>query len=466
MTTDIITDKKGEAFGIVQRLRGEGFQAFIVGGAVRDMVMGIPPKDYDIATDASPEEVERLFERVYPVGAKFGVSMVLLGKNTYEVAMFRRDGAYVDGRRPTRVDRSDEVEDVRRRDFTINALLYDPEKDRIYDHVGGVEDIQRGIIRSVGDPFQRFEEDRLRMLRAVRFAARFGFVIEPKTMEAIRRNAVRVVSVSFERIGEELSRMFTGSHPELALDLLDESGLLEVALPEVAALKGVEQSPEHHPEGDVYAHTRLMLKLFGGGSQVMAFAALLHDIGKPATFTLTDRARFNRHDEIGAEIAETVLRRLRFSGDTITRVHELVRKHMQFMNVPRMKRSTLLRFMARPDFGELLELHRLDCLASHCDLSTYDFLKGEMRREREENHPLTLPEPLLRGDDLIALGMEPGPQFGEILREAMDAQLEGAIRTKDDALKMARENWSPHPSRKTLPRRKNTGGDPPASRGA
>lgn len=464
MITDLFMEKKSEAFGIVQRLRAEGFKAFIVGGAVRDMVMGIEPKDYDIATDASPGEVESLFDRVCPVGAKYGVSMVLMGKNTYEAAMFRRDGVYEDGRRPSRVDHADEIEDVRRRDFTINALLYDPEEDRILDYTGGLVDIRQGVIRTVGDPFTRFEEDRLRMLRAIRFAARFEFVIEPETMKAIQSNASLVLSVSFERIGEELSRMFTGSHPGRALALLNESGLLEAVLPEVAAFRGIEQSPEHHPEGDVFEHTKLMLGLYGGGSPVMAFAILLHDIGKPAAFTMTDRARFNRHDEIGAEIAEAILRRLRFSNDTVTRVRELVRRHMQFMNVMRMKRSTLRRFMASPNFEELLELHRLDCMASHGDLSVYDFLKEEMRRRQDKNLSLTLPEPLLRGDDLIAMGLEPGPRLGEILRETMDAQLEGKIRTKDEALEMAREIHALLLSRKTPPKRRSTGADSPGSR--
>lgn len=439
--TDIITHQKAEAFHIVTRLRERGHRAFIVGGAVRDLVMGLEPKDWDIATNAAPEEVERVFERVYPVGARFGVSLVMIGKNAYEVAMFRRDGAYEDGRRPVVVEPSDEVEDVRRRDFTINALLYDPEDERVIDHVGGVEDIRRGIIRTVGNPFERFAEDRLRLLRAVRFAARFGFAIEPAALEAIRANAVRILSVSAERIGDELAKIVSGPNPDQALTLLDESGLLEAVLPEVAAMKGVEQSPEHHPEGDVFVHTRLMLKLFGGGTTAMGFAVLLHDVGKPPTFVMADRARFNRHDEIGAELAERILRRLRLDGDTIDRVSILVRKHMQFMNVPRMRESTLRRFMALPEFGELLELHRLDCLASHCDLSTYEFLKERMRRQEENHTPLTLPSPLIRGDDLIELGFEPGPSFGRILNEVQDAQLEGLVNTRNEALEYVRNRY-------------------------
>ncbi len=452
---DILANIRNAAFEIVFRLRDAGYKAFIVGGAVRDMVMELEPKDYDIATDAPPEEVERLFDRVYPIGAKFGVSLVMVGKNTYEVAMFRKDGAYEDGRRPTLVERSDEIEDVNRRDFTINALIYDPADDRVIDHVGGVEDIRRRIIRTVGDPFLRFNEDRLRMLRAVRFAARFGFSVDPETMEAIRAHVGRIVSVSCERIGEELSKIFTGNHPDLGLTLLDESGLLDAVLPEVAAMKGVEQAPEHHPEGDVFEHTRLMLKIFGGGSQVMAFAVLLHDVGKPPAFSLTDRARFNRHDEIGAEIAGNMLRRLRFSGDIIWRVRELVRKHMHFMNVPRMKESTLRRFMAQPEFEELLELHRLDCLASHCDLSIYHFLKERMGRQEKENRPLTLPPPLIRGDDLIELGFEPGPIFSRILNDVQDAQLEGELTSRDEALTFVKERFAPPAPGKTS-RQKST----------
>jgi poly(A) polymerase len=451
--TDINTGKKAESFGIVSRLRAAGYKAFIVGGAVRDMVMGLEPKDYDIATDASPEEVERLFERVHPVGAKFGVSLIIMGENTYEVAMFRKDGVYEDGRRPAGVDRSDEIGDVKRRDFTINALLYDPADDRIIDHVGGVGDIENRIIRTVGDPFLRFDEDRLRMLRAVRFAARFGFAIESGTMEAIRANARHISSVSPERIGEELAKMFTGQHPDSSLALLDESGLLERVLPEVAAMKAVEQQPEYHPEGDVFEHTRLMLHLFGGGSVVMAFAALLHDVGKPPAFSRTDRVRFTGHDEVGAEMAENILRRLRLNGETVTRVRGLVRNHMKFQNVPGMRKSTLRRFMAQPHFEELLELHRLDRLAGNRDLSTYHFLKERMEHPDEEAGDLTLPPPFLRGGNLIELGIEPGPVFGRILSEALDAQLEGVIASQSEALEWVRERFGSLISKKTTERK-------------
>jgi poly(A) polymerase len=442
-----------EAVRIVLRLREAGYRAYIVGGAVRDMVMGIEPKDYDIATDASPAEVERLFDRVYDVGVKFGVSLVGIGSRTYEVAMFRRDGVYEDRRRPSQVERSDEIGDVRRRDFTMNALLYDPVDDQIIDHVGGVEDIRGCIVRTVGDPLLRFEEDRLRMLRAVRFAARFEFTIDPAAMTAIRSLAPLVTSVSAERIGEELAKTFTGPHPGRALSLLEESGLLTAVLPEVSALKGVEQSPEHHPEGDAFAHTRAMLDLMEGGSLTLAFGVLLHDIGKPVTASKKGHTRFPCHNEVGADLAAAVLRRLRLSGETVVRVRELVRKHMRFLNVPFMKRSTLCRFMAEPDFEELLELHRLDTLARCGNLATHRLLEEELRREREKHPALALPKSLIDGGDLIGMGYEPGPLFREVLDAVTDAQLEGKISTKSEAESFVREMFPCCSSRKTRGRK-------------
>ena len=335
-------------------------------------------------------------------------------------------------------------------------------EDRIIDHVGGVEDIHNRIIRTVGDPVERFGEDRLRMLRAVRFAARLGFSIEPEAMEAIRRNASRIFEVSCERIGDEICKMFTGPNPDKALSLLDESGLLREILPEVSALKGVIQSPEYHPEGDVFEHTLLMVKMFGGGTATLAFGILFHDIGKPAAFEMTDRARFNRHDEVGAEIAVRILKRLRFENATISRVHDLVRKHMQFMNVPSMKRSTFRRFIGQPGFEEMLELYRLDSLASHGKLDIYTFLAREIASERANNKTLDLPKRLVSGDDLIALGLEPGPLFKTILDEIMDAQLEGKINTRNEALEFLKEHFS-RQVRKT-PEQKSIVPDPPASR--
>jgi poly(A) polymerase len=319
--------------------------------------------------------------------------------------------------------------------------------------VGGIEDIRRGIVRTVGDPVLRFEEDRLRMLRAVRFAALFNFTIAPEAMTAIRSLARLVTTVSAERIGEELAKTFTGPHPGRALSLLDESGLLAVVLPEVSALKGVEQSPEYHPEGDAFVHTRAMLDLSGGGSETLAFALLLHDVGKAVTATEEGRTRFPCHDKVGAELASAILRRLRMSRETVVRVRELVRKHMRFMNVPSMKRSTLRRFMAEPEFEELLELHRLDTLARGGSLATHRFLEEELRRVREKHPTLALPKPLLDGGDLIALGYDPGPLFREVLDAVTDAQLEGKIGTKSEAESFVREMFPGHSSWKTPGRR-------------
>jgi len=449
---------KRNALKIIKRLHDAGFTAYIVGGAVRDMVMSKEPEDYDIATDAPPAKVARLFRRVIPVGREFGVSMVVLGGKQYEVAGFRSEGVYLDGRRPSYTEPSTELEDVKRRDFTVNAMLYDIVSGRVIDYVGGRDDIEKRIIRTVGKPDERFAEDRLRMLRAVRFASRLDFTIDSATFEAICRNASGITDVSFERIGEELSKMVTGSHPERALSLLDETGLLAVILPEVAAMKGVEQPPLFHPEGDVFAHTRHMLDLFGGGSVTLAFGILLHDVGKPATFTVTDRIRFNRHDEVGADIAGSVLSRLRFSKEIISRVRALVKNHMRFMHVPDMKQSTLRRFMALEGFDEMLELFRLDCRASHTNLDIYEFIRQEMEREIP-----VIPDPLLTGDDLIAAGYEPGPVFSTILGKLVDAQLEGIVINRDQARSFVLRHYPPEKKRQNQRQRSNQS-DSPESR--
>ena len=393
---------KNNAFKLVRTLRAAGFKAFIVGGAPRDMVMGLEPVDYDIATNASPGDVSRVFERTYPVGKDFGVSIVMLGEDSFEVSQFRTEGEYVDGRRPSSVSPADETEDVKRRDFTMNAMMYDPDRDELIDLVSGIEDIEAGIIRAIGDPQKRVDEDHLRMLRAVRFSARFHFRIESGTYEAIKRNVRKIERISPERIGEELSKMFSGDNPAEALSILDTTGLLEVVLPEVHALKGVEQPEKYHPEGDVFEHTRLMLEMFGGGSATLAFGILLHDIAKLVTATKTDRIRFNLHDKVGKDLAGTIMRRLRFSGDSVRKVQELVGSHMRFINAPHMKRSTLRRFIASEGFEELVELFRFDCLASHGNLDLYDFMKAETARVQCEDDSLDLPEPLLDGKALIS----------------------------------------------------------------
>lgn len=445
--SDSISDN---ALAVVDRLIAAGFQAYIVGGAVRDMVLSVPPKDYDIATNACPEDVARIFPRIIPVGREFGVSLVPYGGDMFEVAMFRSDGVYEDGRRPVGVLPSDLEGDLKRRDFTINAMAYDPRDDSFIDPVGGMQDIAARTIRTVGNPVERFTEDRLRMLRAVRFAANLGFVIESATFHAVFVNARLVESVSRERIGEELANMFTGPHPGVALRLLDGTGLLDVVLPEVAVMKGVTQPPEYHPEGDVFEHTLAMLDLYEGGSVSLAFGILLHDAGKPSTRTVTDRIRFNRHDEAGAEIASSVMRRLRFSGDITVRVIRLVRNHMRFINVRAMKESTLRRFMAEDGFDELLELFRLDCLARGASLETYEYVVSL----REKLGPV-LPEPLISGQDIIDEGYKPGPTFKTILRAVSDAQMEGIVTTREDALAYVRRLYPAQCRRSCRTRKSN-----------
>ena len=422
------------AVTIVRRLRDAGFNAYIVGGAVRDMVMGLTPKDYDIATDASPEAVAGLFGRTHAIGAQFGIGTVTLGGHAFEVAQFRKDGVYEDGRHPSSTEPSGALEDVKRRDFTINALLYDPDTDTIIDHVGGVEDIHAGIVRTIGAPEQRFAEDNLRMLRAVRFTAHLDFMIDKKTLDAIKRNALNIGRVSNERVRDELNRMFTGNHPDRAFTLLDETGLLAVVLPEVSAMKGIAQPETFHPEGDVFEHTRLMFKLFGGGAVPLAWGILLHDVGKPPTLSHTDRIRFTGHDTIGAEMAKTIMKRLKFSTILVNRVTALVKNHLRFIHVRDMKKSTLHRFMSLDGFHEMLELYRLDCLASHGNLEIYDYLQREMACEHREKKNLKLPAPLLNGHDLIALGYEPGPLFKEMLNHLIDAQIEKNIATREEAV--------------------------------
>ena len=425
--------KRALALRIVKILHDAGHDAFIVGGAVRDMVMGIVPADYDIATSAAPDEVAGLFDIVHPVGAKYGVSMVVLEGLPFVVARFRTEGPYVDGRRPEKVEPAVAREDVLRRDFTINALMYDPFEDRIIDYVGGKKDISAGLIRTVGNPHQRFLEDRLRMLRAVRFAARFDFTLDDAVRGAILSHAAEVTDVSPERLGDEMLRMLTGPHADRALTLLDETGLLAVVLPEISAMKGVEQPPEFHPEGDVFTHTVAMFRESRGLSPSLALGILLHDVGKPLTMTRGDRIRFNRHAEEGARIAETVCRRLRFSNGIIRKVVELVRTHMHFMNVRHMRPATLRRFVAQDNFEELLELHRLDCVAGSGNLDNWLFIMDMVEKlERAEGRKL--PKPLINGRDLIGLGYRPGPDFKEILGCVGDRQYEGALTSREDAI--------------------------------
>jgi poly(A) polymerase len=434
-------DMEQIATSIVARLRDRSHTAYFAGGCVRDLVRGTKPKDYDVATDARPEQVQALFPRTYAVGAHFGVIVVLEGGFQFEVATFRSDGLYIDGRHPVEVHFSSAEEDARRRDFTINGMFYDPIAREVIDFVGGRADLQARLIRAIGVPEQRFAEDRLRMLRAIRFATVLGFEIEQKTWNALVARAESIKDISAERIREELVRIFLSPHRVRGFDLLDRSGLLRPILPEIEPMKGCAQPEQFHPEGDVFQHTRLMLELLPEKvSMPLVFSVLLHDVGKPPTSSVDEngRIRFNGHDRIGAEMTETIMERLRFSRAEIDATVEMVRQHMVFKDVPRMRVAKLKRFMARPTFEDELELHRVDCASSHRMMENYDFLV--QKREEFANEPI-IPPPLVRGDDLIAMGMKPGPRFGEILEAVETRQLEGALKTREQALDWVKREY-------------------------
>ena len=426
---------EAQARAIVQKLTNAGFTAFYAGGCVRDRLLGITPKDYDIATDAPPETVQRLFPRTVAVGAHFGVICVLEGGHEFEVATFRSDEAYVDGRHPTGVTFSTPRLDAERRDFTINGMFFDPLREEVIDYVGGRADLEARVLRAIGDPAQRFREDRLRLLRAVRFAATFDLQIDPSTWQAVRENAAQIHVVSAERIREELVRIFTHPTRVRGFDLLDASGLMREILPEIEALKGCEQPPQFHPEGDVFVHTRLMLKLLPpDASPTLVFAVLLHDIGKPSTFSLDPaegRIRFSGHDKVGAEMTLAIMERLRFSREAIDTAVQSVANHMVFKDVKSMRVAKLKRFMAHAHFDEELELHRVDCASSHGMLDNYDFLL--QKKAEFANEPL-IPPPLINGRDVIALGWKPGPKIGEILEAVQTRQLEGTLTGREEAL--------------------------------
>jgi poly(A) polymerase len=435
--------KAQHASRIVEALRESGHSAYLAGGCVRDLLLGREPADYDIATSATPHEVMRLFPQTYAVGVQFGVVLVPVRSDSVtgerdnyaiEVATFRSDGAYSDGRRPDEVRFSSEGRlDVQRRDFTINGLLLDPITEEVLDYVGGREDLRLKTIRAIGEAHLRFTEDKLRLLRAVRFAARLGYKIEPRTFAAIRELAPQIHQVSRERIRDEILKMLTEGQARRAFELLDQTGLLDQVVPEIKKMQGVEQPPQFHPEGDVWTHTLMLLEgLPAGCSKTLALGALLHDVGKPPTFRRApDRIRFDQHAEVGAKMAEEICRRFRLSSDEIEQVCALVANHMRFGDVTRMKESTFKRFVRLPEFHEHLELHRLDCLGSHRSLDLYEFTQDKLRNLPAE---AIRPTPLLTGDDLIQAGYTPGPEFKELLTAVEDAQLEGSIRTKDEAL--------------------------------
>ncbi len=424
---------------VVATLRSAGHQAYLVGGCVRDWLMGIQPKDFDISTDARPDRIMDLFPRSGRVGAHFGVILVRDVFAQVEVATFRSDHEYLDGRRPAAVHfETDPRQDVLRRDFTINGLMSDPDTGRVLDFVDGRADLERRLVRAIGDPSLRFAEDHLRMLRAVRFAARLGFDIEPSTFAAIRNSPEMIRRVSAERIRDELVRILTEGGARRGFEMLDESGLLQVILPEIAAMKGVEQPPEFHPEGDVWTHTLLLLEQLDHPTPTLALGALLHDVGKPPTFHVAERIRFDGHVEEGVALAHGILNRLRFSREEAEQVEALVANHMRFKDVQQMKESTLKRFLRMPAFNEHLELHRLDVLSSNRRLENYEFLR--QRAEVISDEQLK-PQRLLNGADLIAAGYEPGPRFTQILETVEDAQLEGRIHTAGEAIELVRQRF-------------------------
>jgi len=422
---------------LVRRLRESGFIAYFAGGCVRDALLRKQPKDIDIATDAEPDDVQKLFTRTVAVGVKFGVVRVLESGFEFEVATFRSDGVYLDGRRPISVTFSSPEEDAKRRDFTINGMFYDPVQDQVVDFVGGKSDLEHRLVRAIGDPKERFAEDHLRLLRAVRFAAALDFEIDSATWQAVTENAHQIKTVSQERIRDELVKIMADPHRVRGLDLLDQSGLLPNILREVTRMHGCEQPPQFHPEGDVYVHTRLMLSLLpADASPLLALSVLLHDIGKPVTYSFDEvdqRIRFNGHDQVGAEMAAEIMTRLRFSNEEIDTVVEAIRNHMVFKDTPNMRPAKLRRFMGRQNFPLELELHRVDCLGSHGDLQTYDLLVN--KQKEFENEPI-IPPPLLTGRELIALGLKPGPRFGEILEAVQTAQLDGEINDRAGALRL------------------------------
>ena len=440
---------------IVRQLRAHGHQAYLAGGCVRDLLLGREPSDYDVATDASPQQVMQIFPQTFAVGAQFGVVLVPLAKTAsgssavgpnervpvVEVATFRSDLGYSDGRHPDEVRFSKEPrEDVQRRDLTINGMLLDPVSDEVLDFVGGRADLKAGIVRAIGDPERRFAEDKLRMLRAVRFAARFEYQIDAATLAAIQKLAAQIHQVSCERVREELTKMLTEGRAHRAFQLLDESKLLAEVLPEISAMKGVEQPPQFHPEGDVFVHTLLLLeKLPAGCSKTLAWGALLHDVGKPPTFRVApDRIRFDGHVEVGVKMAAEILRRLRFSNDDTDEILALVDNHMRFADVQRMKESTLKKFLRLPGFDEHLELHRIDCLSSNGIVESYEYVREKLLAMPPE---AIRPTPLITGRDLIEAGYEPGPRFKEVLAAVEDAQLEGRLASRVAAMEYVRREF-------------------------
>lgn len=434
---------RARATEIVKRLVEAGHEAFFAGGCVRDMLLGRDPQDYDITTSARPEQVRQLFDNTVPVGEQFGVVLVVLDDTHFEVATFRTEGDYLDGRRPSEVAYAGAEEDVRRRDFTVNGLLYDPLHEQVTDYVGGRADLTAGVIRAIGPPRQRFAEDKLRLLRAVRLAANLDFEIESDTLAAVGAMAADIAVVSWERISEELLKLLTRPGAARGLQMLHDTGLLKAILPEVERTVGLPQPPQFHPEGDVFTHTKLMLDMLDGPTPSLALGVLLHDVGKPDTYKVAQRIRFDSHTKVGAELAKSICRRLRCGRDLTDRVVYLVANHLRIKDAPRMRPSKLKRFLRDDGFDELLELFRLDVLASHGDLSVHEFCQQQKGEYSEEE---IRPRPLLTGQDLIEMGYRPGPLFREILEAVEDAQLEGTITTPAEARQLVARRWKPEAS--------------------
>lgn len=430
---------KDKAVAIVRRLRETGYESFLAGGCVRDILLGKMPKDYDITTSAKPAEIAQTFPETIPVGAHFGVMLVLIDSDPFEVATFRHDGPYLDGRHPTHVRFGSLEEDVRRRDFTINGMVYDPIDDRVIDLVDGQIDLRRKMVRAIGNARERFVEDRLRMIRAVRFAASLDFVIEAETLAALKELAPTIGAVSWERIGDEITRILTEGGARRGFQLLDDSGLLLATLPEIAAMKGVEQSPDYHPEGDVFTHTLLLLSHLQAPTETLAYGCLLHDVAKPPCFRKEgEKITYYGHTELGAVMAEKILKRLKRSRATWERVAYLVRSHLRHMQAAQMRLATLKRFLGEEGIDELLELTRIDALSSNGDLQYYRYcLDKRAELKEEEIHP----EPLVRGRDLIEMGFAPGPKFSEILKQVEEAQLNGELHSRAEALEWIVKNY-------------------------
>lgn len=431
---------------IIRRLKEAGYEGFLVGGCVRDLLLGTEPEDFDIVTSARPEQVQTLFSKTVPIGLAFGIILVVEADHAFEVATYRREGAYVDGRRPSLVSFGSAEEDVQRRDFTANGLLMDPETEVVLDYVGGEKDIKNRLIRTIGLPEERFAEDHLRMLRAVRFAVNLDFDLDPAAFSAIRAHAAAIGRISSERIREELNKILLRGHARRGMELLEQSGLLQEILPEVTALQGVMQPHQYHPEGDVWSHVLRMLDFFSGGFGVekdlrLAWAVLLHDVGKAETRSTDDRGvHFYGHAQRSAEIAEKILKRLKFSTADMESVLALIRQHMVFMSVKEMRRHRLKRFLRMPEFDLHLELHRLDCMGSFGMLDAYLFCRDQLTvLSQEALHPPRL----LTGHDLQAMGFRPGPLFQEILDVLETAQLEGELTTEEDARRMVLDRWHP-----------------------